>query len=442
MDVKLPRLAEGVESGTVVNILVSEGQQIQKDQPFMELETQKAVGSIPAPDSGTITKIHVKEGMEVIVGQVLISITPLGVSSASAPSVKPAQAVPPEPARDHAAPAAAVRPGRAEEPPSDHIGNYRYESKTGVPPPAAPSIRKVARELGIDLTRVRGSESGGRIVLDDLRLYIQRLQQIAFEGGGVTQPPPQALLTRAKSPAQPVDFSQWGPVRREKMSALRRTVSQRMTQSWAIPKINQFDDADITELLALRKKYASAYEKKQAHLTLTPFILSVVGKALRKHPRANTSIDENTNEIVYKDYCHIGVAVDTEAGLIVPVLRDADKKSVLDITRELNELTDKARRRKVTIEDLQGGTFTISNQGSIGGSYFTPIIYAPQVAILGIGQGGQRPVVSDGRVLIRTLMPLCLSYDHRVLDGGDAVRFLKEIVAGLQSFPESEVKIK
>jgi pyruvate dehydrogenase E2 component (dihydrolipoamide acetyltransferase) len=226
------------------------------------------------------------------------------------------------------------------------------------------------------------------------------------------------------------------------MSALRRTVSQRMAQSWAIPKINQFDDADITGLLALRKKYAPVYEKKQAHLTLTPFILNVVAKALRKYPRVNTSMDEAANEIILKDYCHIGVAVDTEAGLIVPVLRDVDKKSLLDLARELNELTEKTRQRKITIEDLQGGTFTVSNQGTIGGSYFTPIIYAPQVAILGVGQGGPKPVVSDGKVVVRTLMPVCLAYDHRVLDGGDAVRFLKEIVAGLQSFPESEVKIK
>jgi pyruvate dehydrogenase E2 component (dihydrolipoyllysine-residue acetyltransferase) len=442
MDVKLPRLAEGVESGTVVNILVSEGQQIQKDQPFMELETQKAVGSIPAPDSGTVSKIHVKEGMEVAVGQVLISITPAGVSSAGAPSAKPAPSTPAEPASDRRKPAASVgHPARNEQPPADRIDDYHYESKAGVPPPAPPAIRKIARDLGIDLTRVRGSESGGRIALDDLRLYIQRLQQIAFRDGGLFPSSTEALPPQAKS-AEVVDFSKWGPVRREKMSALRRTVSRRMVQSWATPKINQFDDADITALLALRKKYSGAYEKKQAHLTLTPFILSVAAKALRKHPRVNTSIDETTNEIVYKDYCHIGVAVDTEAGLIVPVLRDADKKSLLDLARELNELTEKTRRRKATIEDLQGGTFTISNQGSIGGSYFTPIIYAPQVAILGVGQGSLRPVVSDGKIVIRTLMPLCLSYDHRVLDGGDAVRFLREIVAGLQSFPESEVKIK
>jgi pyruvate dehydrogenase E2 component (dihydrolipoamide acetyltransferase) len=434
MDIKLPRLAEGVETGTVVSILVSEGQEIKKDQPFMELETQKAVGSIPAPESGTVTKIHVKEGMEVAVGQLLISIAPAGPSlTTTPPTGRPARVMPAE------------APSLRKELPEarrDRLEEYRYESKTGMPPPAAPSIRKIARELGIDLMRIQGSESGGRIVLEDLRAYIQRLQQIAFQGGVVSPAPIPPSPVPTAPPRETVDFSKWGPVRRERMSALRRTVSQRMAQSWAIPKINQFDDADITGLLALRKKYAPVYEKKQAHLTLTPFILNVVAKALRKYPRVNTSMDEAANEIILKDYCHIGVAVDTEAGLIVPVLRDVDKKSLLDLARELNELTEKTRQRKITIEDLQGGTFTVSNQGTIGGSYFTPIIYAPQVAILGVGQGGPKPVVSDGKVVVRTLMPVCLAYDHRVLDGGDAVRFLKEIVAGLQSFPESEVKIK
>jgi pyruvate dehydrogenase E2 component (dihydrolipoamide acetyltransferase) len=227
------------------------------------------------------------------------------------------------------------------------------------------------------------------------------------------------------------------------MSSLRRTVSERMAKSWlTIPKINQFDEADITDLLALRKKYAPAYEKKKAHLTLTPFIVKAVANALRNHPRANTSIDEGTSEIIFKEYCHIGIAVDTEAGLIVPVLRDADQKSLLDLSRELNDLTERTRARKIGIEELQGGTFTISNQGSIGGSYFTPIIYAPQAAILGIGQGGAKPVVREGKVAIRTLAPLCLSYDHRVLDGADAVRFLRDIIGGLQAFPESELKLK
>jgi pyruvate dehydrogenase E2 component (dihydrolipoamide acetyltransferase) len=436
MDIKLPRLAEGVETGTVVSILVSEGQEIQKDQPIMELETQKAVGSIPAPESGTVTKIHVKEGMEVSVGQLLLSIAPAGGAAIGGPAQ--ISSTPGERTK-----VSAVQPAiRSEGARQDHIEDYRYESKAGFPPPAAPSIRKIARDLGIDLMRVRGRESGGRIILEDVRAYIQRLQQIAFQGGAPSSWPPQSSAPPPKPPVEAVDFAKWGPVRRERMSALRRTVSQRMAQSWVIPKINQFDDADITGLMALRKKYGPLYEKKQAHLTLTPFILSVVGKALRNHARVNTSIDETTNEIIFKDYCHVGVAVDTEAGLIVPVLRDVDKKTLFDLARELNELTEKTRQRKITIEELQGGTFTISNQGSIGGSYFTPIIYAPQVAILGLGQGSPRPAVNDGKVVVRTIMPVCLAYDHRVLDGGDAVRFLKEIVAGLQSFPESEVKIK
>ncbi|MGE5301953.1 MAG: dihydrolipoamide acetyltransferase family protein [Alphaproteobacteria bacterium] len=435
MDIKLPRLAEGVETGTVVSILVSEGQEIKKDQPFMELETQKAVGSIPAPESGTVTKIHVKEGMEVSVGQLLLSIAPAAGAAMEGPV--------PTPSTPIQRPPSAVQPAtRPEEARQERFEDYRYESRAGVPPPAAPSIRKIARDLGIDLTRVRGSESGGRIVLEDVRAYIQRLQRLAFQGGAPSSWPAQPSAPAAKPGVEAVDFAKWGPVRRERMSALRRTVSQRMAQSWAIPKINQFDDADITGLLALRKKYGPLYEKKQAHLTLTPFILTVVGKALRKYPRVNTSMDDTTNEIIFKDYCHIGVAVDTEAGLIVPVLRDVDKKPLIDLARELGELTEKTRQRKVTIEELQGSTFTISNQGSIGGSYFTPIIYAPQVAILGVGQGSPKPVVHDGKIVVRTIMPLCLAYDHRVLDGGDAVRFLKEIVAGLQSFPESQVKIK
>ena len=439
MDVKLPQLAEGVESGTVVGILVSEGQEIKKDQPFMELETQKAVGSIPSPATGTVTKIHVKEGMEVAVGQTLISIaTEQGATAPAAPSPKPTTSTAPQSRPDEKP--AARQQASTEPPPSQTADAYRYESKSGAPPPAAPSIRKIAKELGIDLTRIKGSEAGGRIVMEDLRAYVERLQRMAFqEASPAVSPAPAAPQPRH---VEAVDFAKWGPIRREKMSTLRRTVSQRMVQSWTtIPKINQFDDADITALLALRKKFVPAYEKKQAHLTLTSFILKVVSNALRKHPRANSSLDEATNEIIFKDYCHIGVAVDTEAGLIVPVLRDVDKKSLLDLSRELNALTEKTRQRKVSIDELQGGTFTISNQGSIGGSHFTPIIYAPQVAILGVGQGGPKPVAVDAKVAIRTILPLCLAYDHRVLDGADAMRFLKEIISGLESFSEDDVKI-
>jgi pyruvate dehydrogenase E2 component (dihydrolipoamide acetyltransferase) len=440
MDIKLPRLSEGVESGTVVNILVSEGQSIQKDQPFMELETQKAVGSIPSPESGTVTKIHVKEGMEVAVGQVLISLDANGGDAAattSTPSAAGGQAKG-APQRAQAKPAQETQRHGAEE----QFAGYRYRSQSGAPPPAAPSIRKLASDVGIDLTRVKGSEAGGRIVLEDLRAYVERLQQLAFAGKST-----QARESGSEAPPRPaageaVDFSKWGPVRREKMSPLRRTVSQRMAQSWTtVPKINQFDDADITALLALRKKYAAAYEQKQTRLTLTAFIVKAVASALKKHPRANASLDEATQEIVYKDYCHIGIAVDTEGGLIVPVLRDADKKNLFELSSQVNDITERTRARKIAIEELQGGSFTISNQGSIGGAHFTPIVYAPQVAILGVGQGGAKPVVIDGKIAVRSLLPLCLAYDHRVLDGADAVRFLKEVIQNLENFPETEVKV-
>jgi pyruvate dehydrogenase E2 component (dihydrolipoamide acetyltransferase) len=211
--------------------------------------------------------------------------------------------------------------------------------------------------------------------------------------------------------------------------------------STTIPKINQFADADISNLLALRKKHAPAYEKQEAHLTLTAFLLLVLARALKKHPRANSSLDEGTMEIVYKDYCHIGVAVDTEGGLIVPILRDVDRKDLLQLSHELHAITEKTRQRKVSIEELQGGSFTISNQGSIGGSHFTPIIYAPQVAILGVGQGQAKPVAIDGKIGIRTILPLCLAYDHRVLDGADAVRFLKEVISGLENFAEADLQL-
>ncbi len=434
MDVKLPQLAEGVESGTVVSILVAEGQDVKADQAIMELETQKAVGSIPAPSSGVVTKIHVKQGMEVSVGQVLISLEPAGDTAVKAaanvpsPSSESAKAAPPTQARDGQTTSQAA--------PVD----YHYESKSGATPPAPPSIRKIARDLGIDLNRVKGSESGGRINLADLRDYIQRLQHIAFKSTDR-----EASAVQAKQPisSEAVDFSKWGPIKREKMSPLRRTVSRRMVESWTtIPKINQFGDADITELLALRKKHAASFEKKGGHLTLTSFLLLTLGRVLKKYPRANASIDEAALEIVFKDYCHIGIAVDTEGGLIVPVLRDVDKKTLLQLSIELHDIAEKTRQRKVAIEDLQGGTFTISNQGSIGGGYFTPIIYAPQVAILGVGQGQAKPIAVDGKIAIRTILPLCLAYDHRVLDGADSVRFLMEIIAGLESFKETDIKLK
>jgi pyruvate dehydrogenase E2 component (dihydrolipoamide acetyltransferase) len=397
------------------------------------------VGSIPSPESGTVTHIHVKEGMEVAVGQVLISITTDGDGAAAQPPQSAGAATPKAtPQRAQAAPPPATQQRDTEQ----HPERYRYESPSGAPPPAAPSIRKIASDLGIDLTRVKGSEASGRIVLEDLRAYVERLQRLAFESKSTLAETATEFAPRPVT-VEAVDFTKWGPVRREKMSPLRRTVSQRMVQSWtALPKINQFDDVDITALLALRKKYAPAYEQKQTRLTLTTFLVKAVAGALRNHPRANSSLDDATQEIVYKEYCHIGIAVDTEGGLIVPVLRDADKKSLLEISQQIHELTERTRARKISLEELQGGSFTISNQGSIGGAHFTPIVYAPQVAILGVGQGAPRAVVVDSKIAVRTLLPLCLAYDHRILDGADAVRFLKEIIHSLESFPEAEVRLK
>jgi pyruvate dehydrogenase E2 component (dihydrolipoamide acetyltransferase) len=440
MDVKLPQLAEGVESGTVVNILVSEGQEIKKDQAFMELETQKAVGSIPSPSSGTVIKVHVKEGMEVSVGQVLISIQ-TGDGTAANESIHSVANSSHHRAQTKTTPSPKVQTDSESAPVQRQSDTFRYQSRSGVAPPAPPSVRKIAQQVGIDLTRVHGSEAGGRIRMADVRAYIEHLQELAFQqvdsSGGT------AASTAASTPAaEIIDFSKWGPVRREKLSPLRRTVSRRMVESWTtIPKINQFDEVDITALLSLREKHTSAYEKNNVRLTLTSFILFALGRVLRKHPAANASLDPADGELILKDYYHIGIAVDTDAGLIVPTLRDADKKNLLQLSRELQDLTEKTRQRKIGLEEMQGGTFTISNQGSIGGSHFTPIIYAPQVAILGVGQGQKKPVVVDEKIAVRTMLPLCLAYDHRVLDGANAVRFLKDLIVALQTFDEADVRI-
>jgi pyruvate dehydrogenase E2 component (dihydrolipoamide acetyltransferase) len=246
----------------------------------------------------------------------------------------------------------------------------------------------------------------------------------------------------AKPAPERIDFSKWGPVTPKPMTPLRQVIARRMSENWnAVPHVTQFDNIDITDINALRKKYASAYEQKGARLTLTSFALRAVANALKKHPIFNSSIDEVANEIVFKNYYHIGMAVDTDAGLIVPVIRDVDKKSLVDLSKELEELAGKARDRKVSGEELKGGTFTISNQGGIGGAHFTPIVNKPEVAILGIGRGAMKPVVRGERIEPRLLMPIGLSYDHRVIDGGSAARFVVDLVKEFEQFNEADVKI-
>lgn len=417
MDVTLPKLAEGADSGAVVHILVAEGDEVEVDQTLLELENEKAVAPIPSTGAGRVARIHVEVGQVVSVGQVLVTIDAAGAGEPQAPAPPP-----PEPA--------AADDAGAPAPREPHV----HRSESGAPPPASPTVRKIARELGIDLHRVKGSQRGGRIVMADVRGYVQGLQELARE--------PTTTAVGASVPVSPPpDMDKWGPGRREKMSPLRRTIAQRMTESWTtIPHVTQFDDADITDLMETRKRYGAAYEKSGARLTLTSFAIRAVVSALDKYPAFKTGIDYRALEIVTRDYVHVGVAVDTEAGLIAPVIRDVDRKSLLDLSRELDELAERTRQRKLTADEMQGAAFTISNLGSIGGSYFTPIVNGPQVAVLGMGRGVHRPLVRDRKVVPRLVLPLALSYDHRVIDGADGARFLREIVRCLEDFPEADVR--
>ncbi len=424
MDVKLPRLGEGAESGTVVGILISEGDAIDKEQPIMELETEKAVGTIPSSETGVVEKIYVKMGDKISAGQPILSIrgseTPSAQSQSSQPDSKLNQY---QPAGSSA--------------PTPSSGGYQYESKSGVSPPASPSIRKLAKEVGIDLSRVKGSEHGGRIMLQDVRNYIQWLQTAAFQ-----KQSSESSNSVAKTPIEKIDFSKWGEVTVKPVSSLRGAIGRRMTASWtSIPHVTQFDEADITDLLALKKKYDAKYLKKKVKLTVTSFALKAVVSAMQKYPIVNSSLDEVGNQIVYKNYFHIGVAVDTEQGLIVPVIRDVDKKTMMQLSKELDEVATRTRERKVTADELKGGSFTISNLGGLGVGQFTPIVNKPEVGILGLGRGVLRPVVREKQVVQRVILPVALSYDHRVIDGADGARFIREVVTSLESFAESELKI-
>ncbi len=416
MDVKLPKLGEGADSGVVVNVFVKEGDPIAKDQAILELENEKAVASIPSTAGGVVTKIFVKPGDKLSVGQRILSVAESGKDAATA-------------AKEEIAP----EPEIAEAPPADEADEDM--PKRVAAPVASPSIRKLARELGIDLSRVYGSEPGGRVVLGDLRAYVQRLQK-GTEKTKASGPAP------AQSAAERVDFSKWGPVTKKPLTPLRQVIARRMLENWnAIPHVTQFDEADFTRLNELRKKFAPVYEKKGTRLTLTPLVLKALVETLKKHPIFNSSFDEVTQEIVFKEYFHIGIAVDTEQGLIVPVIRDVDRKSVVDLSKEVDQLAQKARDRKVTADELKGGTFTISNQGAIGGAQFTPIINKPEVAILGLGRGAMKPVARDGKVKVSVMVPLGLSYDHRVIDGGAAARFMVDLVKAMEEFRAETVKI-
>lgn len=428
MDVKLPNLGEGADSGTVVGILVKPGAQIKKGQNLIELETGKAVTPIPSPAAGTVASIRVKEGDKISVGSIILSLEATGgtpAASAPAPAAMEKKAARPAPPRQ-----AEVEPAleSAMETGPDEIVNEN--------PVAAPSLRRTARELGLDLRKIQGSESGGRIVWEDVRHYIARLQRLAAQNAAAK---PGAVAAPA---VEVVDFSKWGSIYKRPVTQLRKVIAQRMTESrQTIPEVTQFDEADVTALNELRKKFAPAYEAKGVRLTLTSFVLKAVAATLKKHPVFNASFDEAAGEIIFKEYFHLGLAVDTEAGLLVPVIRDCDQKDLVQLSKDIADVAARARDRKLGIEDMRGGTFTISNQGGIGGAHFTPVINRPEVAILGLGRSVQKPVVRDGRIEARLMMPLAVAYDHRVIDGGTAARFTVDLVSAFEKFSEADVQI-
>jgi pyruvate dehydrogenase E2 component (dihydrolipoamide acetyltransferase) len=446
-DFKLPELGENVTAGDVVRVLVNPGDSIQKDQPLLELETDKATIEVPSSVSGTVKEIKIKQGERVKVGQVVLTVDDgagatngKGAAKASATADKPkAQPVgapeegglSQEVAEAEQTSAEADEPAPKQEEPKPKRGEVVDISRGGrssaAPPapqpeaapagvmaPAAPSVRRLARELGVDIQRVAGSGPAGRISVEDVQAFVKSVMAGGTSGGASVALP---------------DFAKWGEVERKPMSNIRRKTAEHLSHAWnTIPHVTQHDKADITALEALRKQYGPQAEKAGGKLTMTAIALKIVASALKKYPQFNSSIDVARNEIVYKKSVHVGVAADTERGLLVPVIRDVDRKGVLQLAAELGAASEKARSGKLSLDDMQGAGFTITNLGGIGGTSFTPIVNWPEVAILGISRGAQEPVFINGSFQPRLMLPLSLSYDHRVIDGADAARFLRWIV--------------
>ncbi len=431
MDVRLPKIGDSADSGTVVSILVRPGDTITAGQTVIELEQEKAVAPIPASAGGKVLEIKVKEGDKISVGTVILTLE----GASASPGAPPPAAKSPTAARVAPARPVVTDIDDAED---DDDATESDEADGGAPAVASPYVRKVARDLGIKLSRVRGSASGGRVVLEDLARYIARLERGVARAGRHAEEPKGLVF-----PLVNQDFSLFGPVTSEPLSALRKVISARMVENKiTLPHVTQFDEADMTRIEELRKKFKAAYEAAGVKLSPTPFLIKALVQTLKRHPKFNASVNEVAETLVLKGYYHIGIAVDTEAGLLVPVLRDADKKSLLELSRDLAALAEKARERKVSADDMKGGSFTISNQGAIGGGHFTPVINKPETAILGLGRTRLKPVVTAaGKIEARPLLPITISYDHRVIDGGGAARFTVDLIKAIEEFPEQDAAI-
>jgi pyruvate dehydrogenase E2 component (dihydrolipoamide acetyltransferase) len=445
-DIKLPELGENIEGGDVLRVIVKVGDAIKKDQPIIELETDKATIEVPSSADGVVKDVKVKAGEKVKVGQTLFVIDEAPSASKAAdpapapqaPAAKPAPAAtkpvavaPKPPSSEESARASAPEPkrkadvvdmNRAKAPSPSEAPRVPAPADGGASIPAAPSARRLARELGVNLQEIQGSGPGGRISMDDVTAHARRLLSGAGGGG------------RAAASVPLPDFSTWGAVERKPMSGVRRTTAHRLTQAWnAVPHVFQHDRADITNLEALRKRLSKKAEAEgKAPVTITAFLMKTLAVALKKFPQANSSVDLQADEIIYKQYVHIGVAVDTDRGLLVPVIRDVDQKDLFQVADEIAQAAEKARSRKLSLDDMQGGSMTISNLGSLGGGAFTPIVNWPEVAILGVARARMEPVFVDGAFAPRLMLPLTLSYDHRVIDGADGVRFLRWVVEAIE----------
>lgn len=409
-EIKIPEIAENVDTGTVAAVLLSVGDKVEADQAVIELETDKATADIPSPYPGIIKEILVEAGDEVKVGAVF-AVVEAEESEAAETEDKHAEEKEiqkPEPEQTESKSSSPVKPS----------------AKSAEDIPAAPSVRRLAREKGIDLSKIEGSGPGGRILKGDLEAGTKKTED----------KPQKQESSGVQQTAQPTlpDFDKWGSTTSEAMNNIRKVTAESMQLAWStIPQVTQFDEADITELEAFRQKHKAAFEKRGQKLTVTVLLLKVVTYALQRFPKFNSSLDLESKEIIYKHFYNVGVAADTERGLLVPVIKNTERKSLTQLAGELGELAEKARNNKLQLDEMQGGNFTISNLGGIGGTGFTPIVYAPQVAIMGVSEAQYKQVYKDGEFQKRLVMPLSLSYDHRVIDGAEGARFLRWICNAL-----------
>ena len=422
-ELTIPELGEGVTGGDVVRVLVSVGDTITRDQPVVELETDKATIEVPSSVTGIVKDIQVKPGDKVKVGAVVLT-----VEDGAGPAKPEAQS--PGPKAQGPSPSVQVPSPNAEQKvvPMPARPDLRPDRPAA---PASPGVRRLAREIGVDIDHVPGTGPGGRISDEDVKEYARRMLSSMGPstplGAGAGRGVAAALVFPLP------DFEKWGKVERQPMSNLRRTTATRLSHAWnAVPHVTQGDKADITALEELRQRYREQVRQAGGDLTVTAMLVKVLAVAVAQFPQFNASLDLERDEIIYKKYVNVGVAVDTDRGLLVPVVRNADRKNLTRIAVEVHELAQKARDRKLTLEEMSGGGITISNLGGIGGTYFTPIVNWPEVAILGVSRGVIEPVWRHDAVEPRRLLPLSLSYDHRVIDGADAMRFLRWVVEAIE----------